>query len=210
MILTTDELDWGANPYKPVVLETTAERLVLFDDLADKLQANLAKADWDDLAKEWTMRQGDQVLMKSPKGVLIRSAGMSHMTHHRAQLGVYFTARSCHCRALRAVSGRVDVTTNDYMTRHHGTAKMPSETQYTSSPVWSTTNPPITSSPYSSKNVRRCRASPLLGRAVAFTSMARSRPFHSITKSTSAPVSVRQYTGTLAGPAASRAKRVGR
>jgi uncharacterized damage-inducible protein DinB len=89
MILTTDELDWGANPYIPTVLETTADRLAVFDDLSAKMQAGLANATWEALAKEWTMRQGDQVIMKSPKGVLIRSAGMSHIAHHRAQLGVY-------------------------------------------------------------------------------------------------------------------------
>lgn len=89
MVLTTDELDWATAPYKPTVIETTAERLALFDDLSATLQAELAKADWDLLSKEWTMRHGDQVFMKSPKGVLIRSAGMSHMAHHRAQLGVY-------------------------------------------------------------------------------------------------------------------------
>ena len=89
MILTTDELDWAVHPYEQTVLGTTAERLALFDDLATKMQAEIAKADWEALEKEWTMRQGDQVFVKGPKAVLIRSAGVSHMAHHRAQLGVY-------------------------------------------------------------------------------------------------------------------------
>jgi uncharacterized damage-inducible protein DinB len=89
MILATDELDWAAHPYEPTVVETTAERLAVFDAAAATLQADLAKADWDTLAKEWTMRRGDQVFIKSLKGALIRSAGISHMAHHRAQLGVY-------------------------------------------------------------------------------------------------------------------------
>jgi uncharacterized damage-inducible protein DinB len=89
MILTTDELDWAVQPYQPTVSETTAERLALFDDLTAKMQDELAKADWEILAKEWTMRRGDQIFAKGPKGMLIRSAGISHMAHHRAQLGVY-------------------------------------------------------------------------------------------------------------------------
>ncbi len=89
MILTTDELDWATKPYEPTVLETTAERLALFDDLAAQMQAELTKADGGTLATEWTMRRGDQIFVKGPKAVLVRSAGMSHMAHHRAQLGVY-------------------------------------------------------------------------------------------------------------------------
>jgi uncharacterized damage-inducible protein DinB len=89
LVLTTDELDWAKQPYVPTALEITADRLATFDELASALQTHLAAADWDTLAKEWTMRQGDQVFMKSPKGLFIRSAGISHMTHHRAQLGVY-------------------------------------------------------------------------------------------------------------------------
>lgn len=89
LILTTDELDWGKNPYVPSVIETTAKRLAVFDELTTKMQADLAKASWDDLSKDWTLHSGDHILLKSPKGALIRTAGMSHMTHHRAQLGVY-------------------------------------------------------------------------------------------------------------------------
>lgn len=88
-VLTTDELDWGKIPYDPKVLETTAERLAIFDERAAKMQEALAEADWETMEKTWTMRQGDTIFLQSQKGVVIRSAGVNHMAHHRAQLGVY-------------------------------------------------------------------------------------------------------------------------
>ena len=35
------------------------------------------------------MRAGDQVYMSDTKANLVRTAGISHIAHHRAQLGVY-------------------------------------------------------------------------------------------------------------------------
>ena len=89
LVLTTDELDWAKVPYDPKVLETTAERLAVFDERAAKMQKELAKADWETIGKTWTMRQGNMIFQQNQKGILIRSAGVSHMAHHRAQLGVY-------------------------------------------------------------------------------------------------------------------------
>jgi uncharacterized damage-inducible protein DinB len=41
--------------------------------------------DWE---VEWSLRRGDQVLMTLQRGVAVRQH-MSHLVHHRAQLGVY-------------------------------------------------------------------------------------------------------------------------
>lgn len=36
-----------------------------------------------------TLRKGDYVIMRQPRAVALRGFGISHMIHHRAQLGVY-------------------------------------------------------------------------------------------------------------------------
>lgn len=89
MILTTDELDWATSDYKPITLSTTAEILALFDERAAAMQAALAAADWAALGKRWAMRMGSKVFIEGQKGALIRTVCLSHMVHHRAQLGVY-------------------------------------------------------------------------------------------------------------------------
>ncbi|GGA40874.1 hypothetical protein GCM10010917_27660 [Paenibacillus physcomitrellae] len=43
----------------------------------------------DELAAEWTLRNGDHVIFSQPRALAFRIFGLSHMIHHRAQLGVY-------------------------------------------------------------------------------------------------------------------------
>jgi uncharacterized damage-inducible protein DinB len=88
-VLTTDELDWAKTPFQQPTLSTTAEIVALFDKESAAMKEALAAADWATLGKRWVMRIGDHVIMDEQKGKLIRSLGVSHMAHHRAQLGVY-------------------------------------------------------------------------------------------------------------------------
>lgn len=88
-ILTTDELDWAKEPWVPTILTTTAERLALFDENAAAMTAAIEDADWAALAKRWVMRAGDTVYLDEDKAKLVRVFAMSHIAHHRAQLGVY-------------------------------------------------------------------------------------------------------------------------
>ena len=50
----------------------------------------LAKLDADGLDRTWTMRMGERVLVQNTKRLLMRVMVLSHMVHHRAQLGVYY------------------------------------------------------------------------------------------------------------------------
>ncbi len=88
-VLSTDELDWAVTPYTPKKISSTSELVTTFDEQAAAMRAVLSNATWDALAKEWQMRAGDQVFVKDRKDILIRTLGISHMAHHRAQLGVY-------------------------------------------------------------------------------------------------------------------------
>lgn len=88
-ILTTDELDFATSGYEPVVLSTAAEIIALFDERAAAMRATIEATDWEALGKRWTMRAGNHVILEDRKGTLIRTIGISHIVHHRAQLGVY-------------------------------------------------------------------------------------------------------------------------
>lgn len=88
-ILTTDVMDAGARkPLTPV--GTAAELLAMHDASVAAQKRALAEADPTELSKEWTIRRGEQVVMRGPKYRLLRTVMMSHLIHHRAQLSVYY------------------------------------------------------------------------------------------------------------------------
>ena len=88
-IFTTSGLDWATFKYEAKSAPTTAQRLALFDEQSAQMKAAIEGADWTTIGETWTMRSGDQIIMKDQKATLIRTMGFSHMAHHRAQLGVY-------------------------------------------------------------------------------------------------------------------------
>ena len=88
MALTTDELDFANNPYKPVVINNTDELLAYFDKSLADGEAQLEKATDKDLQPNWTMRNGEQIYSVESKGDVIRMS-FCQIVHHRAQLGVF-------------------------------------------------------------------------------------------------------------------------
>lgn len=88
MTLTTNELDFAGNPYKPEVINNTAELMNYFEkNLADG-RAHLEGATEEQLSDSWTLRNGNEVYSTSLKSEVLRMA-YSQIIHHRAQLGVY-------------------------------------------------------------------------------------------------------------------------
>jgi hypothetical protein len=45
------------------------------------------------------MKVGDQTVLSMPRTEVIRTMILSHMIHHRAQLGVYLGSTTCRCRS---------------------------------------------------------------------------------------------------------------
>ena len=66
------------------------EMVALFDESVATLRQALPKASADLLERPWTMRIGARVLFASPRRELLRDMLISHIVHHRAQLGVYY------------------------------------------------------------------------------------------------------------------------
>jgi len=87
-ILTASELDVITR--RPLAPLATATELVAHHDASvAQLDEALARTDIASIAAEWTLRAGPKVLVKGPRYRLVRVVVMSHLVHHRAQLGVY-------------------------------------------------------------------------------------------------------------------------
>lgn len=74
----------GAN-----LARTRDEILTRFDENAATFRSALDAASPEALRESWTLRNGGQVLFQLPRVAVLRNMAISHMVHHRAQLGVY-------------------------------------------------------------------------------------------------------------------------
>lgn len=88
MAITTDELDFEANPYKVQELNTTAEVLAFFEECLAKGNAQLIESAESILSENWTLRSGSHIILVRTKAEVIRMS-INQMVHHRAQLGVF-------------------------------------------------------------------------------------------------------------------------
>lgn len=84
------ELDLATVPPRREALTSRADVLNEFDENAAKLEKLLSECSEVMLGEEWTLRSGDYVILQRPRAIALRTFGLSHMIHHRAQLGVYF------------------------------------------------------------------------------------------------------------------------
>lgn len=78
----------GGTPLAP---EATSrqEVLELFDKNVAAARAALAGANDEHLGKPWTLLAGGRTVFTLPRAATLRSFVISHMIHHRAQLGLY-------------------------------------------------------------------------------------------------------------------------
>lgn len=79
----------GGQPSRPLEAKNRAELLSTFDQGVAKARAVLAGATDEHLMKLWSLLHSGKVLMTMPRSAVIRSFVLSHIIHHRAQLGVY-------------------------------------------------------------------------------------------------------------------------
>jgi uncharacterized damage-inducible protein DinB len=88
MTLTLEGIDLaGAESLAPV--KTRAEILAFFDKNVADTRAALVPTSDAQLKAPWALKQGGHVIFSMPRHAVWRSFVMSHLVHHRAQLGVY-------------------------------------------------------------------------------------------------------------------------
>jgi uncharacterized damage-inducible protein DinB len=88
-ILQYPEFDLSTVPLRREPLEKRADVLKEFDANVGKFEKLLAECDEKALGEEWTLRHGDHIILRELRAIALRTFGLSHMVHHRAQLGVY-------------------------------------------------------------------------------------------------------------------------
>jgi len=74
---------------KPFAPATRKELLDSFDKFVAEARELLSKATDEDPAKIWTLTYKGKQVFSMPRAAVLRSMVMSHIIHHRAQLGVY-------------------------------------------------------------------------------------------------------------------------
>ncbi len=88
LALTTDELDFAAEPYNPTIINNTKDLLGLFEKSVLEGRAQLVPENEAKLSENWTMRNGDIIYSIQTKAETMRHA-YCQTVHHRAQLGVF-------------------------------------------------------------------------------------------------------------------------
>jgi uncharacterized damage-inducible protein DinB len=88
--INQDELDFSKMEYKPFEPKTTEELVKFYDEKqAAALKTLEENATDENLMGMWTLRNGETVYMTMPRIGVMRGFVLSHLIHHRAQLGVY-------------------------------------------------------------------------------------------------------------------------
>ena len=72
-----------------VPLQTRGEILALFDGHAASARAALVGKSDAELKAQWALKRDGHVIFSMPKQAVWRSFVISHLIHHRAQLGMY-------------------------------------------------------------------------------------------------------------------------
>lgn len=87
--LTVELLELPAN-FKPRAgAQSRQELLEMFDKAVAEAHAHIEKATDADWQKIWTLKFGDRTIFSMPRRDVMRGSVISHLVHHRAQLGVY-------------------------------------------------------------------------------------------------------------------------
>ncbi|SHH09946.1 DinB family protein [Chryseobacterium oranimense] len=88
-ILKTSELNFGKGDYKPTVLSTKDDLIKKLEDDYQSAKTALDNSTEADLNPSWTIKNDGHELASWSKYGAIRHA-LNQITHHRAQLGVYY------------------------------------------------------------------------------------------------------------------------
>lgn len=85
LMIEKDHLDLGGGGASA---STTEGRLAIFDKSVTGARNALANVSEEHLMRPWQLRVGGKVVDEKPRHIMIADT-LSHLAHHRAQLGVY-------------------------------------------------------------------------------------------------------------------------
>ncbi|HOD48843.1 MAG TPA: DinB family protein [Candidatus Hydrogenedentes bacterium] len=88
-IITMDELQFNPEEYKPVIAESAAGLLQMFDKHLEEALGALDGVSDQHMMKNWKMVMGGKPIIDLPRYAVLRSMVLNHHYHHRGQLAVY-------------------------------------------------------------------------------------------------------------------------
>jgi uncharacterized damage-inducible protein DinB len=89
-VFTIDQEKLELTPgMKPFNAKTRSELMDAFAANTASARSAIAGASDAQLAKTWSLLYGGNVVFSMPRAAVLRNMVMSHLIHHRAQLGVY-------------------------------------------------------------------------------------------------------------------------
>jgi uncharacterized damage-inducible protein DinB len=92
-ILTKTEMVFDPASYKPWEASGTEELISRFDSGLAAAISLLESIDDSAIMVPWSLKVGGQEVFKMPRVGVMRGMVLSHMIHHRAQLGLYLRMR---------------------------------------------------------------------------------------------------------------------
>ena len=88
-VLTTPQLDFSMGSYKPLLMESPAQLVRVFDEGAAKVRSALASLPDEAWKQNWKLLFQGKTIFDGTRFLAYRQMFLNHLVHHRAQLGVY-------------------------------------------------------------------------------------------------------------------------
>ena len=89
IVMKTEKLDFAAGDYQPTSRGTKEELQKKLEEDNEKTKETFDHTSEEDLSGKWSMNMGEKILAEYTKYSAMRHA-LNQITHHRAQLGVYY------------------------------------------------------------------------------------------------------------------------
>ena len=87
-VVETDELALDSS-MKPFMATSTEDLLATFDKNLEAAVAALKKAEDAKMGDTWSLKMDGNTVLSMPRAAVLRGMVLSHLVHHRAQLGIY-------------------------------------------------------------------------------------------------------------------------
>ena len=87
--LDMPELDFAEVGHIPSNIDNTEELIAFFNKNVYKARKSIGNVNNEHLRENWTLRDGKKIFFTMPRIAVLRIMVMSHIIHHRAQLGMY-------------------------------------------------------------------------------------------------------------------------
>ena len=75
--------------FPPIEAKTNPELIALFEEFTKRARGFIEQTNNEKLMEPFELRKGGNVAATMPRAIAFRTFFMSHLIHHRAQLGVY-------------------------------------------------------------------------------------------------------------------------